>query len=124
MSIVQQMVDHQQQPKHQVWKEENCRPCDSSSRWSSDISCRDVEPTGQDIHSVPEAVATPGELYVEKRVRSLDDMDDYLGARARLLTLTRRQNHLMKEMMNSSSSTSDNKCDSLVRAAIASRASL
>lgn len=104
-------------------KEETQHPPESSA---SNTSRPEHEPTETDARSVPESGTIPDDLNVEKRVRSVDDTDDYLKTRARLLELTGRPVQHVSEKTDSwrSDQTGGKECDSKVRVSVIHQANI
>lgn len=92
-----------------VVKDDDGQACDSTQPALTELLRPSCEPTEVDERSSQVNTTTPRDMIVQRRVRSVDDTDDYMIARARLLALSRRPTQHLSEMNSSRSRSSGGK---------------
>jgi len=92
-----------------VVQHDDGQACDSTQPALTELLRPSCEPTEVDERSAQENTTTPRDMVVQRRVRSVDDTDDYMIARARLLALSRRPTQHLNEINSSRSRSSGGK---------------
>jgi len=103
------MSKNQVQRQPDTSQNDDCIVSDASRPVLNELMLPSCKPTDLEVCSVQGDTTTPKDMFVERRVRSVDDIDDYMKARARLLALSRRPTQLLNEIHSSRSRDSGGK---------------